>query len=66
MIEIILNGEKIQIEPNTTLDEFLRQNDFSGSLGVAIDMEFISKDRYKQVVLQEGNTIDILAPVCGG
>jgi sulfur carrier protein len=66
MIEIILNGEKIQIEPNTTLDEFLTQNDFSGSLGVAIDMEFISKDRYKQVVLQEGNTIDILAPVCGG
>jgi sulfur carrier protein len=66
MIEITLNAEIIQIKPDTTLAEFLKEQDLSGSLGVAIDMEFIPKDKYEQIVLQQGNSIDVLAPVCGG
>jgi len=66
MIKVSLNGEALTLDSEISVQEFLKQHDFGGSLGVAINMEFISKDNYETTMIKDGDKIDILAPVCGG
>jgi sulfur carrier protein len=66
MIKVSLNGEELVVEDGLSLSEFIKLYSFDGSLGVAINMEFISKDSYETTLIKDGDKIDILAPVCGG
>jgi sulfur carrier protein len=33
---------------------------------VAVNMTFVASDKYDSTILQEGDEVEILAPVCGG
>ena len=67
MIKVSVNGEIKQINEGMTLKELLEALGFAkGGFAVAINVTFVPVNRYDETILQEGDKIDILAPVQGG
>ena len=66
-MNIVINGESKEITPETdihTLMEILGYDKHVGA--VAVNMTFVASDKYDSTILQEGDEVEILAPVCGG
>lgn len=67
MINISLNNEAKQIEPNTPLNDALIQWGFGETkIAVAINGEFVPRSTYSQRKILAGDQIDIVKPVGGG
>lgn len=70
MIKIRSNNETIEIQDRLSLKDFLDRQLASSELmepfAVALNGEFVSRSRYKETALSEGDTLDIVAPVGGG
>lgn len=67
MITIFLNNQVIYIEGNKSLLLFLKEknmlNDYSA---VAINLQFIPKEKYGETKLHNDDRIDIITPMQGG
>ena len=66
-MQIIVNGEPKEIAPETDIHTLMEILGYDKNVGaVAVNMTFVASDKYAQTVLQEGDEVEILAPVCGG
>ena len=67
MIEINLNGKKVKVAKNVILYDFLEEKFSSRKcFAIALNREFIPKTRYKEIVINYGDEIEIVSPHPGG
>ncbi|MHB8170608.1 MAG: sulfur carrier protein ThiS [Thermincolia bacterium] len=66
-MKVQVNGESIEFEEGTTLLDYLQQKGVNPQLVVVeYNREIVRRDTWYEVVLQEGDQIEILAFVGGG
>lgn len=67
MIEISLNSERVNLPPETPLNEALRHWEYADHpVAVAINGEFVARANYAQTRLNAGDLVDVVRPVGGG
>ncbi len=66
MIRVFLNDEQIPAENRQTLASFIRERVNAGPFAVAVNNCFIAKTEYERTRLQDGDRIDLVAPMQGG
>ncbi len=65
MVQIILNGHKKEIQENTTLEQFLSGIELPKFYVVEKNMQIIYKENFANVILKNGDNVEI-ATFCGG
>ena len=66
-IPVCVNGNKKTIAENSTLEEALSTLNLKPSFfAVAVNEQFVPRSRYRQVILQPDDKIEIVAPMVGG
>ncbi|MBT3281228.1 MAG: sulfur carrier protein ThiS [Campylobacteraceae bacterium] len=67
MIKVSINGKITELEDNLNIKQMINILDYkTESFAVAINTTFVSIEKYGETIIQNGDTIDILAPVQGG
>ncbi len=67
MIKIVVNAKEVKLKKGISIKEMLKELGFSEDyMGVAINLNFIPKDMYDKTILKEGDSIEVLSPICGG
>ena len=64
---IVLNGEEIETGEGLSIAELLQQlgHDHQ-ALAVAVNGEFLPKQRWEEHLLQAGESVELIAPMQGG
>jgi len=66
-MQIIVNGEPKAFENEITIKTLMEALGYEKGVGaVAVNMTFVSSDKYEVTILHDGDEVEILAPVCGG
>jgi len=67
MINVSVNGEMREIAEGLNIHQLIEALDYRiKGFAVAVNTTFVPIDRYDVTVIEEGDLIDILAPVQGG
>ena len=67
MMEISVNGKKETLLENLSVRALVEQLGYTKKgFAVAINMTFVPIAKYEETIINEGDKIDILAPVQGG
>lgn len=65
-MNLIINGEKRDVESNTTLLALLSQLGASEPYAVAVNQSFVPREQCEDMTLTDGDQIEILSPIQGG
>lgn len=67
-IVVSFNGEGFAIHRGMTLADFLQQRGYTPEqrIATAINTQFVPKGQYAQTLLNDGDRIDVVAPIQGG
>ena len=66
-MNIIVNGDKISIEKNINLENFLELNNINNkNIVIEIKKIIITKSMWKEKKIKEGDVIEIITAVGGG
>jgi len=66
-MQVSINGEPKTLPDGCSVKEMLQLLHFDDEwLGVAVNMEFVSKEKFEEMILKEGDMADVLAPMSGG
>ena len=67
VISLSLNGEQQRVSSDCTLQQALQQWDLDDKkVATAINGDFVPRSRYATTPLNNGDQIDVVAPVGGG
>jgi len=67
MIKISVNGEVKEVEKGLNVKQLIEALNYKQKgFAVAINTTFVSIKSYEETIINDGDTIDILAPVQGG
>jgi len=67
MIKVSVNGEMREIDEGLNIHQLIEALDYRvKGFAVAVNTTFVPIARYEVTVIEEGDLIDILAPVQGG
>lgn len=66
MKRVSLNGEWQEISTEQLSDALTLWNYREGKYAVAVNGEFVPRNRYEEIQLRDGDTVDVVAPVGGG
>ena len=67
MIKVSVNGEIKEISENLNVRELIEVLNYkTKGFAVAVNTTFVAIDSYEKIIIHNGDTIDILAPVQGG
>ncbi len=66
-IKITVNGNSVEIEENSTINDFIKERNVTGKMfAVEKNLEIINKDRYDSEVINEGDSLEIVGFFGGG
>ncbi|MFI2810630.1 MULTISPECIES: sulfur carrier protein ThiS [Microbulbifer] len=66
-IKIQVNGETQPLPEERNLDHFLLWLGYEGdTFAVALNGNFVPRGRYAETILNDGDALDVVAPVVGG
>ena len=66
-MNIIVNGDKISIEKNISLENFLKLNNINNkNIVIEINKIIITKSMWKEKIIKEDDVIEIITAVGGG
>ena len=66
-MNIIVNGDKISIEKNINLENFLKLNNINNkNIVIEINKIIITKNMWKEKIIKEDDIIEIITAVGGG
>jgi len=67
MIKVSVNGEVKELNENLNVTQMIEALAYkTKGFAVAVNTTFVPIAKYEETVINEGDTIDILAPVQGG
>ena len=67
MIKVSINGEIKELKENLNIKEMIEALEYKQKgFAVAINTTFVSIKAYEETIINDGDSIDILAPVQGG
>jgi len=67
MIKVSVNGEIKEIEKGLNVKQLIEALNYKQKgFAVAVNTTFVSIKSYEETIINDGDTIDILAPVQGG
>ena len=67
MIKVSVNGEVKEIKKGLNVKQLIEALNYKQKgFAVAINTTFVSIKSYEETIINDGDTIDILAPVQGG
>ncbi len=67
LVKILVNGEPQEVGLNVSVDGLLVSLGYGGkAVAVAVNRDFVPRSSYPQTRIQEGDEIEILAPMQGG
>jgi sulfur carrier protein len=66
-MKVIINGEPKEFDNEINIKTLIETLGYEKGVGaVAVNMTFVASDKYEQTLLEDGDEVEILAPVCGG
>ncbi len=67
-IVVSFNGEGFAIHQGMTLTDFLQQRGYAPEqrIATAVNTQFVPKGQYAATLLNNGDRIDVVAPIHGG
>ncbi|GAB2882504.1 sulfur carrier protein ThiS [Microbulbifer echini] len=66
-MQIFINGELYSLEFPTELTVLLQQLGYCGeAFAVAVNGDFVARSEYSSTQINNGDSLDIVAPVVGG
>ncbi len=66
-MKLIVNGEQTEYDGEATLTALLTHRGSKiGSVAVALNQEFVSRSKYDETEIKDGDDIEIVAPMQGG
>lgn len=65
-MHVLINHIRHELAEGATLAEALALVNACPPFAAAINLTFVPKTRYDQTLLQEGDQIEIIAPITGG
>ena len=65
---IFINGDKTKLNKNTSLEKFLKKNfsNLSLSYAVALNNEFVPRSSYQDIIINDGDKIEVVTAQPGG
>lgn len=67
MIAVTINGKPVQLESSVSLEQFLDERNVNTKfVAVAYNGNVLQKEDYSDIVLNEGDVLEIVQPVGGG
>ncbi|CAA6813200.1 MAG: Unknown protein [uncultured Sulfurovum sp.] len=67
MIKVSVNGEVKELDENLNIKQLITALNYkTKGFAIAVNTTFVSIKSYEETIIQDGDTIDILAPVQGG
>lgn len=67
MIKVLVNGEVKEIKENMSVEELVEGLGYiKKGFAIAVNTTFVAIASYGETIVNDGDTIDILAPVQGG
>ncbi len=67
MIKVSVNGEIKELEENLNVKQLIEALNYkTKGFAIAINTTFVPIAKYENTIINDGDTIDILAPVQGG
>ena len=67
MIKVSVNGEMKELKQGLNISQMITALDYKQKgFAVAVNTTFVSIKSYEETIINDGDTIDILAPVQGG
>ncbi len=67
MIKVSVNGEIKELEENLNVNQLIEVLNYKiKGFAVAVNTTFVPIAKYESTIINDGDTIDILAPVQGG
>jgi sulfur carrier protein len=65
-MRLIVNQIEKEVPENSSIDDVLLLIEATPPYAVAINYEFIPKTKHAEAILQEGDEMEVIAPVTGG
>ena len=65
-MKLTVNGYAMSLDAEVSVGDLLRQRDPESRVAVAVNGEFVPRARYDDVILQDGDDVEIVAPMQGG
>jgi sulfur carrier protein len=65
-MRLIVNQIEKEVPENSSIDDVLLLIEATPPYAVAINYEFVPKSKHAEAVLQEGDEMEVIAPVTGG
>jgi sulfur carrier protein len=67
MIKVSVNGEMKELDKGLNISQLITALDYkTKGFAIAVNTTFVSIKSYEKTIIQDGDTVDILAPVQGG
>jgi len=67
MIKVSVNGEIKELKANLNIEQLIESLNYkTKGFAIAINTTFVPIAKYESTIINDGDTIDILAPVQGG
>jgi sulfur carrier protein len=67
VIHILINDKPMAIKKDSALLNILKQEGYGNAcFAVAINRNFIPQSKYQEIILNEGDHVEIVAPMQGG
>jgi sulfur carrier protein len=65
---IFINGDKTKLNKNISLEKFLQKNfsNLSSSYAVALNNEFVPRSSYQDIIINDGDKIEVVSAQPGG
>ena len=65
---IFINGDKTKLNKTTSLEKFLKKNfsNLSSSYAVAFNNEFVPRSSYQDIIINDGDKIEVVSAQPGG
>ncbi|MBU3621577.1 sulfur carrier protein ThiS [Polynucleobacter sp. CS-Odin-A6] len=65
-MRLIVNQLEREVPENSSIDDVLLLIEATPPYAVAINYEFVPKSKHAEAILQEGDEMEVIAPVTGG
>jgi len=65
-MRVIINQNAYELPENSLVQDALELIDATPPYAVAVNLQFVPKIQYSQVILRDNDRIEVIAPVTGG